>query len=505
MGGCQMDSRKIEIQEAIQFLTDNYPCQTMNNNKSIGGDEKKTLSGEKYIRRSMKRSNIYNIDYLHCTFTNIAFADSFFHEVGFINSTLDGNSFVYCNFMNCIFSNVDKGLLCSANNFSQSNFTTCTFNKFELISSGLLQCLFNNCRFEHGCLKSSTMEGSRFLGGSMSEYDLSHMNVEFIELSNISLRNVSFPFYQFPYIIGMADYILERNDTVTLYADDLRVSMQKYIDQLFKLILFYEDKNEYFPICNLQIALNDLESAQKSLLKGIDFSLTKTDFRMVKYYCRLAQHHNLLDEVTAQRILNRVENELTKEHLLPEQLNEYITHAGEIRELIKREKRNKVHYNFRIRTNINKDDENGIIYINSLCNNLNTVLSRNPAYHEGFEVAVSNYSPFEIAIDIICAAGSIATIAQLVWNIVDAHKTSKKGDPKITLDGYTPIDAAIYHQIVGTKIDLCKEQLLNIKDKYSDRKLNRYIDEITQKLKTDIIELYDKDIMIFKKDNTTAD
>lgn len=500
-----MDGRKIEIQEAIQYFTSNYPSQTMNNNKSIGGNERKTLSDEKYNRRSMKRSNIHNIDYLDCTFKNVAFADSFFRKVGFINSRLDGNSFVYCNFVNCNFSYNDKNILCSANNFSQSNFTNCTFNKFELSSSGLLQCLFNNCRFEYGCLKSSTMEGSRFLGGSMSEYDLSHMNVEFIELADISLRNVSFPFYQFPYVIGMADYILERNNTITFYADNLKVSMQEYLDQLFKLIFFYEDKNEYFPICNLQIALNDLEAAQKSLLVGIDISLEKTDFRMVKYYCRLAQRHNLLDEVTAQKILNRVEDELTKEHLLPEQLNEYISHVGEIRELIKREKRNKVHYNFRIRTNINKDDESGIVYINSLCNNLNTALSRNPEYHEGFEVAVSNYSPYEIAIDIICAAGSIATIAQLVWNIVEAHKTSKKGDSKISLDGYTPIDSAIYHQLVGTRIDLCKEQLLNIKDKYSQRKLNKYIDEITQKLKTDIIELYDKDIMIFKKENTTSD
>ena len=500
-----MDNKKIEIQEALHFLAENYPSQTMNNNKSIGGDERTSLSDEKYIKKSMKRSTIYNIDYLNCTFENVAFADSFFREVRFINTELKGNSFVYCNFINCSFSDYDKKLICSANNFSQSNFTNCTFSKFKLVSSGLLQSLFNNCKFEYGYLKSSTMEGSRFIGGSMSEYDLSHMNVEFIELSGTILKDVSFPFYQFPYIIGMADYILDFNNTITLYADDLEVPMQEYVKQIPNLILFYEDKAEYFPICNLQIASNEQESAQKSLLKGIDYALEKTDFRMVKYYCRLAQRHNLLDEVTAQRILNKIEDELTKEHLLPEQLNECIIHVGEIREIIKREKKNKIHYNFRIRTNINKEDENGIVYINSLCNNLNATLSKNPSFHEGFEIAVSNYSPYEIAIDVICAAGAIATIAQLVWNIVDAHKASKKADTKIALEGYIPVDSSIYHQFVDTRIDLCKEQLLNIKDKYSARKLNQYITEITQKLKTDIIELYDKDIMIFKKDNTSED
>ena len=500
-----MDNRKIEIQEAIQFFATNYPNQTMNNNESIGGDVKEILENKKYIKRSMKRSSIQNIDYLKCTFTNVAFAGSFFREVRFINNMLSGNSFVYCNFINCSFSNDNKELECSANNFSQSNFTNCTFSGLKLDSSGLLKSLFNNCKFEYGCLKSSTMEGCRFIGGSMSEYDLSHMNVEFIELSGTLLKGVSFPFYQFPYVIGMADYILDFNNTITLYADDLEVPLQEYAKQIPNLILFYEGKDEYFPICNLQIASNKRETAQKYLLKGIAHALEKTDFRMVKYYCRLAQRHNLLDEVTAQRILNKLEEELSKEHLLPEQLNECIIHVGEIREIIKREKKNKVHYNFRIRTKINKDDENGIAYINSLCNNLNFTLSKNPSFHEGFEVAVSNYSPFEIAIDVICAAGAIATIAQLVWNIVEVHNTSKKADTKIELEGYMPVDSAIYHQLVGTRIDLCKEQLLNIKDKYSERKLNQYITEITQKLKTDIIELYDKDIMIFKKDNVSED
>lgn len=270
-----MDNKRSEIQKAIQFLAENYPSQTMNNNKSIGGDEREILSDETYDKKSMKRSNIHNIDYLNCTFTNVAFADSFFHGVRFINSKLEGNSFVYCNFVNCTFSNNGKELLYSANNFSQSNFTNCTFNEVKLMSSGLLQSLFNNCNFEHGYFKSSTMEGSRFLGGSMSEFDLSHMNVEFIELSGTLLKEVSFPFYQFAYVIGMADYILDCNNTVTLYVDNLEVSMQEYIKHIPNLILFYEDKAEYFPICNLQIAFNDQEAAQKSLLKGIDLALEK--------------------------------------------------------------------------------------------------------------------------------------------------------------------------------------------------------------------------------------
>ena len=109
---------------------------------------------------------------------------------------------------------------------------------------------------------------------------------------------------------------------------------------------------------------------------------------------------------------------------------------------------------------------------------------------------MSNFSPFEIIIDVICAAGSVATIAQMIWTIIDKHNCETS-----VFDDYTVIDTDVYNKYIDTRIDNCKLELLRIKNEYSKKEMNKYIEEITQKLKTDLQELYQQDIMIFKKNN----
>lgn len=494
-----MNEKSIAIEKAISELWKNYPDMRVNNNKSTGNTERKSISDEVYIRQSMKRSNIKNIGYNQCIFEKNAFSDSYFQKVYFINSCLSGNSFICCNFIATKFLGNNKIYL--SNNFSQSNFTQCSFENITISESGLLQTLFHNCSFSNVCFQSSTLEGTRFLGGSLSTVNAGQVNIEFVEFMDTVLLDVIFPFYQFPYIIGIADYITKHNANISLCVNERNISLEEYKMQINNLILYYESQSEYFPMCNLQIIQRNFDRAKDTLLNGINYALSAMDFRMIHHYCRLGQRHNLLDELTINRILKVVENKLTDGTVPPERLNDCIIHEGEIRQILLNQKRNSVTYNFHIKTNIQKNDDEGIIYINTLCNKLNDVLSQKDYGQTGFEIAVSSHSPFEIIIDVICAAGSVATIAQLIWAIVEQHKGYNGTTASTSLDGYVPVDIELLQNYVDTRIELCKEQLLNLKDKYTNKKMNRHIEEITQRLKTDINELYDKDIMIFKKEN----
>ena len=154
-----------------------------------------------------------------------------------------------------------------------------------------------------------------------------------------------------------------------------------------------------------------------------------------------------------------------------------------------------------IQTNIAKENQNGITYINSLSNELNTWLSQNTWGHEGFQVAVSNHSPFEIVIQIISAAGAIASVASFIWGIIINHKTDANTTENTLPQNYMKIDPEMRKMFVNTRIDLCKEQLRNLNKNNSNKKMNQYIEEITQQLKTDLIEFYDNDIMIYQKEN----
>lgn len=497
-----MNINQQNLTKALQELHNHYPDSNLNNKKSIGNLEKQTKEKKQYEKLSMKRSRFQNIIYKHCSFENVAFSASSFHNVDFQDTELLGNSLASCNFFDCLFSNESsKDIAYIGNNLSQSNFTACKFENTLFEGNGFLQSLFYNCNFCDVIFQSNTLEGSCFNGCYFEKINAGHTNVEFIELSNAKLKEVTFPFYQFAYVIG-ASYLLKKfPKELAFAAGDKEVSSAEYISQNDNLILYYLDQQEYFPACNLLIVKGDIKEAQNVFLNGINSALETLDFRMIRHFCRLAKTHDLLDEVTIHRARKKIDDYLYNDTIPCERINDYIVNAGEIRKLLVSGKSDSVIYNFNIRTNVHKANKAGVEYVNALTNELNGALAQYDFGHLGFQVAVSNHSPFEIAVDVICAAGALATIAQLIWSIVE----SKKSNLNFSVPaGYNPADQTLYAKYIDNRIELCKEQLLNIKSKYSERKMNEYIEEITQQLKTDIIELYNKDVMVFKKNNTES-
>ena len=504
-----MEYTKEDLEKALAELSEKYPDEKVNNSKSIGSsDSVMTIPNIKYFRQSMKRSNFKKLIYKECQFINNAFTESCFHSVTFSNCEVSGSSFACCNFFDSNF-NANSSINLEGNNFSQSNFTLCKFVSDTFQGSAFLQTLFHKCIMEDVNFQSCTMEGSRFVNCEFKNTDFGNANVDFIELVHTTLENVIFPFYQLPYMIGIFDNEKDALREITLRAGNRLVTISEYQQEIDNLILYYMDKTEYFPVCNLQILKKDFKSANQTLLDGINESLHDLDFRMIRHFCRLAKHHNLVNEVTTRRISQELENYLTSDNVPPERLNECIIHLGEIREILLSGNNDSVTLNLNIRTNIDKKNLHGMGYVNSLCNELNTALSQNDLGQTGFKIAVSSHSPFGITIDVICAVGALAAVAQFIWQIIDSHKKEKDSSDdyiKANAKGpnnYTRVDPELYRKYVDARIDQCKEQLLRIKDSYSNKKMNKYIEEITQNLKTDLDELYENDIMIFKNFNNS--
>lgn len=498
-----MNLNQQDLIKALDELNKKYPDLQGNNKKSLGGSDVQNIVNQTYKKLSMKRSCFQNLNYSHCTFENDTFSAATFRNTVFEDTKLIGNSFACCNFFDSQFTAItEKNSLYIGNNFSQSNFTACAFRNVYLESSGFLQVLFYNCKFNSVIFQSNTLEGSCFNGCFLEKVNAGHTNVEFIELLNTKLKDITFPFYQFAYIIGASDFLKEAFSGLSFTVADKEVTYEEYTCQIDNLILYYWDKQEFFPICNLLIAKGRIDDAQSIFLNGINRALETLDFRMIRHFCRLAKRHDLLDEVTVRRARREIENYLFNDTIPLERINDFIINTGEITKILLSGKSDSVTYNFNIRTNVDKANLAGVKYVNTLSNELNDALSQYDLGQLGFQVAVSNHSPFEIIVDVICSAGALATIAQLIWSIVEKRQCSNTLDEKSILDGYIQADQALYVKYIDTRIERCKEQLLNIKSKYSERKINQYIEEITQQLKTDITELYSKDIMIFKKNNT---
>lgn len=488
-----------EIDKALKELSNNYLDEFISNYKSIDMlNENPVIENEKYIDISMKRSNLNNFEYNNCLFKNVSFTGSVFNNMRIKECIINGTGFAYTNFSNTKFI-TKKYIFNTANNFNQSNFTNCYFLNMCFKNTSFLQTLFFKCEFENNIFKSNTLEGTKFVNCKIKNVDFSNTNIEFVEFLNTDVKNTVFPFYQFPYIIGASNFIKNSNSNISLKVGNKIISIKEYTNQIDNLILFFYNKNDYFPIFNLQIAKMDILSAKETMKDGIKSCLRNYDYRMIKYFCRLAKYHNLLDDINIQLLINNIEEFLGREDIPPERLNSCITHTGEIKNILQSGNIDNITLNLNIKTNVDKNNRKGLKYVNSLCNDLNIILSQNSYGQTGFQISISNHSPFEIIVEIVSFAASIATIADILWEVIDKHKNEKYKDYDIKK--YKEINQDLYVNYIDNRIELCKEQLLNIKKTYSHKRMNKYIEEITQQLKTDLTDLYDQNIIIFKKKN----
>lgn len=492
-----MDEQQRRIERALNLLAEQYPDPKVSSNKSVGGsvERPEVIHGISYIRTGMKNSVFQHLIYDACTFENAALTGSQFRSAAFSKTRLNGNSFACCDFYDVEIDGDDCGAF-EANNFSLSSFERCRFSELQLVSSGMLGSVFHNCDFRKTAFRSSTLEGTSFTNCHMENCDFGTVNVEFTHFARTVLDGVRFPFYQFPYVIGAADYISNAQSTVTLRVGEKTLPMPEYRHQLDNLILYFWDKREYFPMCNLYIATDAIQEARRSLLDGISAALVCHNFRMIRYFCQLALHHDILDEVTRHRVVQDVDNFLQAKDIPETRLNDYMAHVGSIRALLRNGSSSSVSLQFSIKTHVHRDDPEGIQYVSTLMNDLNQTLAQADG-QDGFQITVANYSPYEIVINVLSAVGSAASIASLVWMAIDAVK---KQAPKNRVE----VDVETYRNYVDAKIDCLRADLLRLQSHYSQRRFSKYIDEVTQQLKTDLDELYSKDIMIFKVKNDSS-
>lgn len=488
-----MDNKN-KITEAIKFLSNNYFDKKVNNN--IIMDMQNNIEFSKtvtYEYCSYKKSKFKNICFSKSQFINVALTGSTFENVKFSNSILTGSSLANCSFYNVEFLG-DKTIY-ESNNISLSNFEKCSINSINFFRTGSLNAYFHDCKLNNVIFSGSTLEGTEFSNCHFKNVDLGNVNLDYTIFFDNYYENVIFPFYQVPYIIGIAHFLRSDNENIKIRVGEKLIKCNEYLNLIEKLKLYYLDKNEFFPICNLNIIDKNFSEAKDNIMNGIKIALEFNDFRMVNNFCQLAKFHGLIDENIKKDILLELDSFINSDIIPESQLNYYLNYISKIKALLNKGSKDSVTLNYVIKTETNKDDKEGIVDINVLLNSLNSELSCLNNI-EGYQVTVSNYSPFEIAIHIISAVGSLATVASLVWSIVTSD-----GKNKNSLNNKTYIKE-LGTQYVDERIERAKYELLNVHANISKKKLNAHITAVMQSLKTDIEDFYSKNVMIFeiKKD-----
>lgn len=487
-----MKSRN-DLNEALQFLHQNYPDALVNNNKYVIENEPAEHC-EIFKMTSMKQSVFKNIIYRKSSFENVALTGSTFDNVTFVDSKIVGNSFANCNFTSTVIDGSRATL--SANNFSQSNFEQSSFVRVKFFRSGILNALYHKCDFTKVQFRGSTLEGTKFIGCSFSDCDFGNVNIDYSLFSKNEYDKVVFPFYQIAYIIGAADFL--RDDSAQIYAQagDKKVSSREFFEQADRLKIYYLDKSEYFPACNLSIAQQKFDDAKRYLLIGIEQALVNKNFRMISNFCRLAKYHGMADERIKSKILKSMGDFIQKNNIPDSQLNFYLIYIGNIKDILNEGAGDSITLRYTIKTNLNKDSADSVRRLNHMVNELNYELSKLKNI-EGYEVTVSNHSPFEIALQIISVMVGLPPAIEAVLKLITRIKGSSNKGIRQDED-YVEIDADIQRKYVDERIERMKRDIIQLRKIYSDKELDEHIVEVTQSLKTDLEELYSKDIMIYK-------
>ena len=367
------------------------------------------LTGDQFKRQLISGNN-----YLNCKLKYNAFSGATFLDVNFINCHLNGNGFLGSVFKNVTFKSKRK-LVYTSNNWSQSYFYNCTFSNAIIRSCTISQSLFLESSILNTKFSAITFENTVFRNCELSNVDMHDINVDFMELDNCQLNNVKFAFFRLPFVFG--GFSALKGTVILIDQNEKEVSIDEYIEVLPELAQYYENLHEHFAACNIYCFLGQKADAFNNLQSGIIKALEKSDYRSIKYLCKLGIIENIIQDKYATNILENLENVIfgSEKNINDSNsaINEEIMHYGEIRSMLLNRTLNKNKVEVSIKTKINSDQQEDI---NLLLNTIDDVLtSMNLGQDKNF-IEIRHNSPFEIFVTYICQ--NLSTILGVTSNII---------------------------------------------------------------------------------------
>lgn len=219
-----------------------------------------------------------------CDLTNTSGNGTIFKDNDFYKSKIDNVSMQYCSFTKDIFHN------CS---FKGSNFANSTFTYCAIQDSKIYGCSFLGTEFFSGILRntdvsSSNFELCRFRKILLENLDLRQLTLNYAFFEDVTMKNVCLPFIQMPYTFNGLQYIFNTADDIKISSHSAlvnKIKLAEYKEMIQDFTVFFNEKNQYFPLVNCYIVQNKMELAVACNETGIKTSAILHDFRSLYFYC----------------------------------------------------------------------------------------------------------------------------------------------------------------------------------------------------------------------------
>lgn len=301
-----------------------------------------------------------------CNFTDASGNGTIFKDNDFYKSDLKNASFQYCNFSDNIFQS------CL---FEGSNFANSTFALFAIQDSKIYGCSFVGTEFYSGIIRNSKISSSnfelcRFRKILFENLDLRQLTLNYAFFEHVSMKNVCLPFLQIPYTFNGLQYVFDTKDSITISSHSSytkKINLEEYKEMILDFIVFFNDRNQYFPLTNCYIVQNKLEMAINCNETGVKISADLHDFRSLYFYC--IQASQILKIQKEKRILlySDINKSLSNAVLSGGEYHQFKIYFPRIKRLLFDIPNNNPVMTLKIFTNISPDDyERLSILLNAL-------------------------------------------------------------------------------------------------------------------------------------------
>lgn len=391
------NQKDIEISKSlIRKYTDNVA-----NNNLLFQKAYKTTYSQDYSYLSLKRSNLINCQcknayFRSATLTGSTFQHTLFHNCDFLNASLD-----FCLFYNCDFFSDKQTKAISGANFSNTNVINSNLSNILFDKTTVSNTLFEHTTIDHCYINYSSFENSTFSNCYFKNIELRNLNLEFVEFKNCRFETVTLPFSQVPYTFGLLECIKKYKNNIWISSKEKqdRLTIDNYIEIIPQLIPYYIYIQEYFPATNIYIFIKEYDKAFNTLMNGVQKACLEKDFRMLKYFCKLAIISGWCDRKNIKKLFDFINEIKNFEPMTEYEQHNYYLHLGDFRKILLFGDETLPTLHFHLQTNINSGEEEKLITIVRSIDNIINAFDSNKTF---YSIELHHESPYDL---LIIAAG----------------------------------------------------------------------------------------------------
>ena len=318
--------------------------------------------GEKIDLRKTLRGNFYNCCFTKSRFDNFDCSDYFFSSCEFLNCTIENSNFSYLgavDYTNC------KNTILINSSFDYSILEDVTFEGLLIKACHLGCSTIKNCTINNVNVNCSDFVGSIIENSTITNIELNETDIQYVEFSNVKASGVTFLIEDILHCFNGIDMIEKNKHTVKLRLFDTsrKISGDEFINSLRLMMPYLYSINDYFSLANICMYYGESQKAFEYILLGLKYNLEQRDFKVIRYFCKLATSTPLFSYKDLKTLYQALESNEISSNLTRFEYRRYINELAEIKHILIENPSAQIQMNITIKTLIDEYDYNKLMYI----------------------------------------------------------------------------------------------------------------------------------------------